>query len=704
MDQSSKLGKNLPIAHPVEGSSDEYESADEKTQESPGSGKPGKALNVTASGGTPTGEDDGMSTAGKASTSGNLEDELLRIKNLATGKEIAVEKRFTIRDLSTGQVFILDGEPSAGSTAAVERPISPGLVTDVSSGRAMSLEEFDRTLGLHTALEATKRAHLNGSYRRSGVSDAGSLEDGRGLGSEAGEDPGAPEGKKKGGKSWLKSKFNAAKQKLADAMRTSGDLGNDSDDSSVSRSGSSKLSMQRESLGDVTGPSPSGNLGQSVKVHVHLKLYKELTDLFLIQELHSHTGVVWAMKFSKNGRYLATGGQDCAIHVWEVILNRGQGSEEGGSAASSPTSTSNGLMSDDEAASRSMAGGSGAGTREACPVFRQTPFRTYSAHKQDVLDVSWSASQFLLSASMDKTVRLWHISMDDCLRVFKHPDFVTSLDFHPVDDKVFLSGAIDGKVRVWSIPEQKVMHWEDCHEMVTAVTFSPGGQRAVVGTMKGKCRFYNVEPGFRLEYEAQIDVKNRRGQQSRGRKVTGMAFLPGDPSKLLITSNDSRIRLYETYSMIMKYKGYHNRSTQIRASFSANGAFVVSGSDDGWVYIWSTGGNLQGRQNSKREKSSSYECFHAHDDIVTVAMFAPETAWRATRLKGPTTVPKLTGMAEQLNRLGMLGKFSREEAIHAAAAGEDALCARRAYGQVIVTAGYSGGIKVFENLGTPHWL
>lgn len=30
-----------------------------------------------------------------------------------------------------------------------------------------------------------------------------------------------------------------------------------------------------------------------------------------------------------------------------------------------------------------------------------------------------SATQFLLSASMDKTVRLWHVSMDECLRVFK---------------------------------------------------------------------------------------------------------------------------------------------------------------------------------------------------------------------------------------------------------------------------------------------
>lgn len=44
----------------------------------------------------------------------------------------------------------------------------------------------------------------------------------------------------------------------------------------------------------------------------------------------------------------------------------------------------------------------------------------------------------------------------------------------------------------------------------------------------------------------RADVKNRRGQgAARGRKITGLQFLPGDPSQLLITSNDSRIRLYD---------------------------------------------------------------------------------------------------------------------------------------------------------------
>ena len=42
------------------------------------------------------------------------------------------------------------------------------------------------------------------------------------------------------------------------------------------------------------------------------------------------------------------------------------------------------------------------------------------------------------------------------------------------------------------------------------------------------------------------DVKNKRsGDKKSGKKITGMQFLGSDNTKLLITSNDSRIRLYD---------------------------------------------------------------------------------------------------------------------------------------------------------------
>ena len=46
-------------------------------------------------------------------------------------------------------------------------------------------------------------------------------------------------------------------------------------------------------------------------------------------------------------------------------------------------------------------------------------FRHKLLPAQDVVDLSWSSTHFLLSASVDCTVRLWHISTAECLRSFR---------------------------------------------------------------------------------------------------------------------------------------------------------------------------------------------------------------------------------------------------------------------------------------------
>lgn len=68
----------------------------------------------------------------------------------------------------------------------------------------------------------------------------------------------------------------------------------------------------------------------------------------------------------------------------------------------------------------------------------------------DVLP-SLEQNNFLLSSSMDKTVRLWHVSRNECLCAFQHLDFVTSIAFHPKDDRFFLSGSLDCKLRLWNV-------------------------------------------------------------------------------------------------------------------------------------------------------------------------------------------------------------------------------------------------------------
>lgn len=53
---------------------------------------------------------------------------------------------------------------------------------------------------------------------------------------------------------------------------------------------------------------------------------------------------------------------------------------------------------------------------------------------------------------------------------------VTCIQFNPVDDRYFISGSLDSKVRIWSIPDRRVVDWNDLHEMVTAACYTPDGQ------------------------------------------------------------------------------------------------------------------------------------------------------------------------------------------------------------------------------------
>lgn len=151
--------------------------------------------------------------------------------------------------------------------------------------------------------------------------------------------------------------------------------------------------------------------------------------------------------------------------------------------------------------------------------------------------------------------------------------------------------------------------------------------------------FYQTEG---MRYFTQIECRNRRGNKKRGCKVSGFAFkrtsvtgvdangkdagIGGStgrsggsspaagrlsepattpafggpvgrgggggggagshlPEQLLVTTNDSRLRLYNTddFGMNAKYKGFLNDTLQITATFSEDGKQIICGSENGKV-------------------------------------------------------------------------------------------------------------------------
>jgi WD repeat-containing protein 44 len=41
-------------------------------------------------------------------------------------------------------------------------------------------------------------------------------------------------------------------------------------------------------------------------------------ELFLVQGIRAHNGPIWVAKFSPDGQFLATGGQDAVLKIWQV--------------------------------------------------------------------------------------------------------------------------------------------------------------------------------------------------------------------------------------------------------------------------------------------------------------------------------------------------------------------------------------------------
>ncbi|TMW69365.1 hypothetical protein Poli38472_001521 [Pythium oligandrum] len=332
---------------------------------------------------------------------------------------------------------------------------------------------------------------------------------------------------------------------------------------------------------------------------------RDFDDLCIAQSISKHTGTIWCMKFSHDGARLVSGGQDTILRVWKVAISSGVR----------------------EAAS-------GDGSEKV--IIEPEPEQSYQGHTMPIVDVSWSRSNFILSASMDKTVRLWHISRDDCLHVFQHPDSVPAVDFHPKEDRYFLSGCFDNKARVWDIPEGCVVSYMHTPAMITAATFNPSGTRAVVGLLNGQCFLCQVSSQQQMTYFTQIECRNSRGPMKKGRKVTGIEFDP-EGKYFLVSTNDSRMRLFsvDNYSRICKYKGLMNDHLQIKGRFSQDGDFVVCGSENGHVFLWNKNSSLA-LKSGKQNRNSSYEYFCAAEPpngIVTVALFAPASTYAMVKSK-----------------------------------------------------------------------
>ncbi|XP_057746590.1 uncharacterized protein LOC130965845 [Arachis stenosperma] len=426
---------------------------------------------------------------GNCSANGNVSTVIdSRGKSDETRREIesVEEEACTIRDLDNGKEFVVKEVRKDGTWKKLR---------EVGTGRHLTMEEFEMTVG-HSPIvqELMRRQNVedgNGDGDGDGDGDAVDLNSNDCSRSGGGGDSGGESKVKRRG-SWFKSIKSVASSVAAAGHKERWSRSGDERDTSSEKGGRRSSSATDDSQDGSSFLCP-----ERVRVRQYGKSCKELTGLYKSQEIQAHEGSIWSIRFSLDGRYLASAGEDCVIHVWQVVETERKGElllmEKPEDANVNMLFVMNGsperatLSPSKESSLEKRRRGRPSVSRKSLSldqlvvpetVFALTekPICSFEGHLDDVLDLSWSRSQHLLSSSMDKTVRLWQLSSKSCLKIFSHSDYVTCIQFNPVDDRYFISGSLDAKVRIWSIPDRQVVDWTDLHEMVTAASYTPDGQ------------------------------------------------------------------------------------------------------------------------------------------------------------------------------------------------------------------------------------
>ena len=139
-------------------------------------------------------------------------------------------------------------------------------------------------------------------------------------------------------------------------------------------------------------------------------------------EMSNHLGCVNCVRWSIDGKWLASGGDDAIVMIWSVKYQGGGGGEPGGSNL-------------------------GFGTE----LERWGCVHMLRGHSGDVLDLAWSPDQkYLASCSVDNTIVIWNARElpQKLSTVTGHKGLVKGVTWDPVG-KYLASQSDDKSVRIW---------------------------------------------------------------------------------------------------------------------------------------------------------------------------------------------------------------------------------------------------------------
>jgi WD40 repeat protein len=195
----------------------------------------------------------------------------------------------------------------------------------------------------------------------------------------------------------------------------------------------------------------------------------------------------------------------------------------------------------------------------------QSPLK---GHRKAIIDLAFSSTGMLASASDDGTVLLWDLSKQSFVTVSSGSEGALAVEFSP-DGRLLAFAQAHGPAGIWDVGQGRLL-WRSETD-IAAIAFSPDGVQLAMGTAKGEVRLRAVREGTertvlrltsgggidRLKYDRSggrllalidgnlsvINVENQSATSwlSAGERVRDFAI---GPTSVLLLHASSRLSLW----------------------------------------------------------------------------------------------------------------------------------------------------------------